>query len=88
MIIDSHYDEHYKAAANPLCKSYKNKALALHYSEHHPGIEPKLQLEILGRESNTLRRKVVEAMYIMNKNPQINLKSELETLRKYLIDNV
>ena len=86
-IIDGRFDEHYKAAANPSCKSYKNKALALHYSEHHPGMAPKLKLEILGTESNTLRRKIVEAMHIMNKNPQINLKSELETLRKYLIDN-
>ena len=51
-------------------------------------MEPKLQLEILGKELNTLRRKILEeAMHIMNQNPQINLKSELETLRKYLIDN-
>ena len=50
-------------------------------------MEPKLQLEILGTESNTVRRKVIEAMHIMNENPEINLKSELEALRKYLIDS-
>ena len=84
---DDRFDEHYRCAANPTCTSYKNKAMAVHYNTHHPGLTPKLKLEILGRESNTLRRKVVEAMFIMNKKPQINLKSELEALRKFLIDS-
>ena len=61
--------------------------MAVHYKTYHPGLTPKLKLEILGQESNTLRRKIVEAMYIMNKNPQINLKSELDTLRKFLLDS-
>ena len=60
--------------------------MAVHYNENHPGLTPKLKLEILGRESNTIRRKIVEAMYIMKKT-QINLKSELEVLRKFLIDS-
>ena len=85
--IDPRFEEHYKCAANPTCKSYKKKAFAQHYLQHHPGMDPKLELEILGRESNTVRRKVIEAMYIMNENPEINLKSELETLRKYLINS-
>ena len=84
---DDRFDEHYRCAANPSCKSYKGKALAIHYSQYHPGLESKLQLEILGRESNTLRRKIVEAMFIVSKKPQINLKSELDVLRKYLIES-
>ena len=61
--------------------------MAIHYKKHHPGCTPQLKLKILARESNTLRRKIIEAMYIMNENPEVNLKSELETLRKYLINS-
>ena len=85
--IDGRFLEHLRNATKPNCKSYAKEALAVHYREHHPGIAPKLQLEILAKESNTLRRKIVEAMHIMNKAPQINLKVELDNLKKYLLNN-
>ena len=81
------FGEHYRNAAKPNCKSYEKEALAIHYKKHHPGIAPNLKLEILATESNTLRRKIVEAMYILNKSPQINLKIELENLKKLLLAN-
>ena len=77
------FGEHYRNAAKPTCKSYEKEAMAIHYKKHHPGCTPKLQLEILAKESNTLRRKILESMYILNKSPQINLKIELENLKNY-----
>ena len=86
--IDGRFLEHLRNATKPNCKSYSKEALAVHYREHHPGIAPKLQLKILAKESNTLRRKIIEGMHIMNKSPQINLKIELDNLKKYLLNNV
>ena len=85
--IDGRFLEHLRNATKPNCKSYAKEALAVHYKNHHPGVTPKLQLEIVTKESNILRRKIIEAMYIMNKSPQLNLKIELENLKKYLLNN-
>ena len=81
------FGEHYRNAEKPTCKSYEKEAMAIHYKKHHPGCTTKLQLEILATESNTLRRKILESMYILNKSPQINLKIELENLKKLLLNN-
>ena len=85
--IDDRFLEHLRNATKPNCKSYAKEALAVHYKQYHLGVKPKLQLEILAKESNIMRRKIIEAMHIMNKSPQINLKKELENLNKYLLNN-
>ena len=59
----------------------------MHYSQLHPTISPNLKLKIIARESVTVRRKIVEAMYILNLNPEINLKIERNNLKQYLLQN-
>ena len=77
--------EHLRFATNPTCASYKNEALAIHYSEHHPDKEPELSFELLDSERVTLIRKIKEAMFIYELNPSINDKSECIMLQRFLI---
>jgi hypothetical protein len=41
------YQEHYRSAANPTAKSYKNMAFSKHYKEHHLGQKTKLSVKII-----------------------------------------
>ena len=79
------FDEHYRVANNPTCKSYKNKTIAQHYAEFHPGITPDFQLEIVERAPTTKLRKIKEARIILRDNPELNNKSEQCQLRQFLI---
>jgi hypothetical protein len=44
------YQEHYRSAANPTAKSYKDMAFSKHYKEHHLGQKPKLSVKILKKQ--------------------------------------
>ena len=77
--------EHYSYASNPTAKSYQGEALALHYRIFHSGCVPKLWFKILANESNTLTRKVLEALYIHQLQPEINNKDECKELTRFLI---
>ena len=84
--------EHYNYSNNPNAKSYKEQTFAKHYLSKHtiPGQvtktkTPDLSFEVLTLESNTLKRKIKEAFLIRSRNPKINEKQELESLKTYMI---
>ena len=75
--------EHTRAANNP--GSYVDNAIGKHYMLHHPDCSASLSFEILDRQSSTARRKISEARRIIQDNPQMNDRSELQDLSKFLI---
>ena len=77
--------EHLRYATKPNCKSYYGEALAEHYRTLHKDTVPRLEFEILDREMNTVRRKIKEAYYIMQKVPQINDKEECDMIKRFLV---
>ena len=77
--------EHYNYTKNPNAKSYKAQTLAKHYSLHHNGLAPNLTFEITDIETNTLKRKIIEAYRIRNENPTLNDKNELDFIKRYMI---
>ena len=83
--VGNRFMEHYRNANNPTCASYKNKTLAKHYSQEHPGVEPNLKLDIVGRSSSTRNRLIKEAKLILNENPALNCKNEQTQLAQLLI---
>ena len=83
--IADRYTEHLRSASNPTAVSYKEKPLAKHYAQHHPGSTPKLSLEILERATSTNNRKIREARLITANKPDLNDRDEQATLRQYLI---
>ena len=46
--------------------------MAVHYSKEHPRISPVLSFRLLGKESNTVLRKVYEALFIFNQELELN----------------
>ena len=82
----AHYrlGEHKRGAQNPFI--YEENALAQHYRLKHAGVPPKLKYNIIDVQPITVRRKIVEAMYILREKPEINNKSELTYLCKYLVE--
>ena len=79
--------EHLRYASNPTCNSYKDEALAIHYKEQHPSLSPDLMFELLGTESNTIIRKVLEAHFIFALKPEINNKEECTLLQRFLLQS-
>jgi len=79
--------EHLRYATYPETPSNVDEAFAIHYTTYHRGKSPKLECEFLSYESNTVRRKISEAMYIVKLKPTINKRDELETIKRFLIDN-
>ncbi|XP_028416688.1 uncharacterized protein LOC114540877 [Dendronephthya gigantea] len=70
------FQEHYRSAANPTAKSYKNMAFAKHYSELHRGQKPKLSIKILKKTKGSVERKITEALFIQKLKPDLNGKYE------------
>ena len=79
------YDEHYRSANNPTCKSYEEKSIAQHYAIKHPGIKPNFKLEIVEHAPTTKLRKIKEARIILTENPELNSRSELCKLKQFLV---
>ena len=79
--------EHLRYAKYPLTPSNVNQSFALHYNSLHNGLEPNLEFDILRIESNTVRRKITEAMLIIKLKPSINKREELDTIKRFLISN-
>ena len=77
--------EHLRYATNPDTASYKEEALAVHYREHHSGLVPDLTFDLLGTETNTILRKIYEALYIFNLKPEMNDKEECKLLQRFLV---
>ena len=83
--VGNRFMEHYRNANNPTCVSYKNKTLAKHYSQEHPGVKPKLKLDIVSRGTSTRNRLIREAKLIHKENPALNCKSEQIQLAQLLL---
>ena len=77
--------EHLRYATNPDTPSYKDEALAVHYRQHHPGLVCDLSFELLRTETNTIFRKIYEALYIYNIKPVINDKDECKLVQRFLV---
>ena len=75
--------EHQRAAANP--PSYPENAIGKHYLENHIDDKPKLSYQILDRQPNPVKRKIAEAAMIFGKSPVMNDRTELPSLRKFLV---
>ena len=60
------FAEHQRYASNPISSSYREEAFALHYMDHHQGIAPELQFEILKTGlMSTVRRKIEKFIKFM-----------------------
>ena len=79
--------EHLRYAKYPRTPSNVNQAFALHYNSLHNGSEPNLEFDILKVESNTVRRKIAEAMLILKFKPSINKREELDNIKRFLISS-
>ena len=77
--------EHLRYARHPLTKSNCEKALAVHYITDHNGCDPDLSFDILTIQPNMHRKKIYEAMFIYQHQPQINLREELKNIERFLI---
>ena len=78
--------EHLRYAKHPNCNNrYSEEAFAVHYKEQHPNTAPQLQFKILTTESNTIRRKILEAFFINIIQPELNNKDECLIIRRFLV---
>ena len=74
--------EHLRAANNP--SSYPNNALAQHYARNYDSAQAKFEVNIIDHRQSTIKRKLSEDLYIYRNKPELNEKSELEHIVKYI----
>ena len=79
--------EHLRYATYPNTPSNVSQSFAIHYNSLHEGMSPKLEVDILIIEPQTVRRKIFEAMFIINKSPSINKREELDTIKRFVISS-
>ena len=84
--VHDRLSEHLRFANNPLSPSYLEEAMAVHYRRKHEGEGPDLKFEVIRTESNTILRKIFEAYFIYNQKPEINDKSEIKLLQRFLVN--
>jgi hypothetical protein len=53
---------------------------------HHSNLNPVLTYQMLDIQTKTVRRKIVEAIYILIESPEMNDCTELSYLYKYLVE--
>ena len=82
VVPDVRIVHHLRAASNPL--SYPNNAMGQHYSKYHNNCKPCLEVSILDIQQHTTKRKLSEAIHIHKNKPNLNDKSELENIVKYI----
>ena len=58
--------------------------LGQHYSKYHNNCKPSLEVSILDIQQHTIKRKLSEAIHIHKNKPNLNDKSELENIVKYI----
>ena len=75
--------EHQRAAANP--PSYPDNAIGKHYLFQHTGEAPDLSYDIMDIQHSTVKRKISEAATIFTRKPKINDRTELQSLKKFLV---
>ena len=76
--LSARISEHQRALWNPGKKSYVDTPLARHRVAAHHDDTPDIRVTILGVETDTVRRKILEAIWIKRVRPQINIKKEME----------
>ena len=75
--------EHQQAAANP--PAYPDNAVGKHYLFRHTGETPRLAYKIMDTQHGSVKRKISEAATIFSRNPAINDRTELQSLRRFLV---
>ena len=63
---------------------YPTNALAQHYMKNHYMARAKFEVNIIDHKHNTIKRKLSEALHIHKNQPELNEKSELEHIVKYM----
>ena len=77
-------EEHLGALRNPSRPSYVDLPMARHrVSAHHRKI-PEVGIQILDVEHGTMRRKVLEGIWIRRLRPEINIKKEMDEALKFV----
>lgn len=77
--LEVRWHEHEAALKNPGAKSYCDKPLALHRSQHHANKPmPTITVKVLHHESDTKRRGILEATEIKEKKPSMNRRQEMK----------
>lgn len=77
-------DEHIRALNNPSCKSYVDAPLARHRVVAHRSGQPRIEVQVLHTSTSTIKRKIIEAMWIRSEQPALNMKAEMEDAIKLL----
>ena len=82
----SHYrfGEHIRAGNNPAW--YQSNGIAKHYAKFHPNEKHcRLTFTFLDRQSDSVRRKISEAIRIHTDKPSFNNKDEMVDAMKFII---
>ena len=79
--------EHMRFPTSPDIRSYRDEAFAVHYRQLHHCQAPQLSfIKLLKSESNTISRKIIEAMYIDQLKPEINDKEECMFINRFMMN--
>ena len=72
---------------NPLLRVIRKKQwqFTIVRIKEYPGISPDLSFRLLGTESNTVLRKVYEALFNLSQEPELNDKEECKELDRFLV---
>jgi hypothetical protein len=62
----------------------RDKPWSKHVRYHHNGIPPATSIHALAVETNLIRRKVLEAMFIRERKPKINVKKEMDEALEFI----
>ena len=81
--LGTRIEVHMRALRNPSRPSYVDLPMTRHrVSAHHRKI-PEVGIQILDIEHGTMRRKVLEGIWIPRLRPEINIKKEKEEALKF-----
>ena len=83
--IHERLSEHLRYANNPTSNSYSDEALAQHYANFHPSALSDLSFSILCKETNVIKRKILESYFINHLKPEINNRDECISVKRFLI---
>ena len=83
--IHERLSEHLRYTNNPTSNSYSDEALAQHYANFHPSALSDLSFSVLCKETNVIKRKILESYFINHFKPEINNRDECIRVKKFLI---
>ena len=76
------FGEHFRAAIHP--SKYPGNSIGKHYDTYHKGQMPALKFFILDVQSDNVKRKISEALFIKSEKPDINSRDEMVEAMKFL----